>query len=63
VMEGTPAVQGRIAGVFPKDEGIQMLMKQFGLSYRRDVDTKRLKLNKKGSRKDAELKGSGKYIE
>ncbi|MFH1200605.1 MAG: ATP-binding cassette domain-containing protein, partial [Candidatus Micrarchaeota archaeon] len=47
VMEGTPAVQGRIAGVFPKDEGIQMLMKQFGLSYRRDVDTKRLKLNKK----------------
>jgi len=63
VMEGTPAVEGRVAGIFGKEEGVQMLMKQFDLSYRRDEQTRRLKLNKKGSKKDAELKGSGKYIE
>ncbi|MFH1107476.1 MAG: ATP-binding cassette domain-containing protein, partial [Candidatus Micrarchaeota archaeon] len=63
VMEGVPAVEGRVAGIFDKDEGIRMLMRQFDLSYRRDGESRRLKLNKKGSKKDAELKGSGKYIE
>lgn len=63
VMEGEPAVEGRVAGTFGKEEGVQRLLRQFGLTYRRDEQTHRLKLNKRGSRKDTELKGSGRYVE
>ncbi|MFH1257745.1 MAG: ATP-binding cassette domain-containing protein, partial [Candidatus Micrarchaeota archaeon] len=51
VMEGESGKHGEVAGIFDKDEGVRMLMAEFDLSYRRDTDTKRLKLNKKGSKK------------
>ncbi len=63
VMEGESGKHGEVAGIFGKDEGIRMLMHEFDLSYRRDGETKRLKLNKKGSKKDVELKENRRFIE
>ncbi|MFH0971496.1 MAG: ATP-binding cassette domain-containing protein [Candidatus Micrarchaeota archaeon] len=63
VMDGESGKHGEVAGIFGKDEGIRMLMEEFDLSYRRDPETKRLKLNKKGSKKDVELKEKKRFIE
>lgn len=63
VFEGQPSVSGLVAGAFPKIDGIARLLNQFDLSYRLDPTTKRLKLNKKGSVKDRELKESGSFVE
>ncbi len=63
VMDGESGKFGEVKGIFDKDEGIRMLMKGFGLTYRKDADTKRLKLNKRGSKKDVELKKGHRYIE
>jgi len=62
-MDGETAKRGTVQGVYDKDEGVRMLLEKFDLSYRRDPDTKRLKLNKRGSVKDRELKESGAFIE
>lgn len=63
VLEGTPGKHGSVKGVYAKEEGVALLLGDFGLSYRRDEATKRLKLNKQGSTKDRELKEKGKYVE
>ncbi|MCL5011454.1 MAG: ATP-binding cassette domain-containing protein [Candidatus Marsarchaeota archaeon] len=63
IINGTPGEKGVIEGVFEKDEGIKKLLSAFELTYRRDDETNRIKLNKKGSVKDSELKKSGKFIE
>ncbi|MDP2717662.1 MAG: ATP-binding cassette domain-containing protein, partial [Candidatus Micrarchaeota archaeon] len=63
IIDGKPAVRGKVAGVFPKMEGVARLLKDFDLSYRRDQLTDRLKLNKAGSVKDRKLKESGQFVE
>lgn len=63
VMDGESGKHGMVDGIYGKEEGISKLMGEFDLSYRKDSETKRLKLNKKGSKKDVELKGMGKFIE
>lgn len=63
VMEGQPAVRGRVKGVYDKFDGAKVLLEQFNLTYRRDIDTGRLKLNKRGSQKDEELKKNRNFIE
>ncbi len=63
ILDGEPAKNGHVAGIFPKMEGIARLLKDFDLSYRRDQKTDRLKLNKAGSVKDRKLKESGQFVE
>ncbi len=63
VFGGTPSVKGRVEGIFSKDEGVARLLAQFDLSYRSDPASKRLKLNKRGSVKDRELKERGTFVE
>ena len=63
VFGGEPARRGVVEGVFGKDEGVRLLLSRFELSYRRDGETNRLKLNKQGSVKDRELKQTGKFVE
>jgi ATP-binding cassette subfamily E protein 1 len=63
IISGIPGEKGFIEGVFEKDEGIRRLLSAFDLTYRRDDKANRIKLNKKGSVKDAALKKSGKFIE
>ena len=52
VMDGNPSQNGFVKKICDKEEGMLELMEKFELSYRRDILTKRLKLNKKGSKKD-----------
>lgn len=63
VMDGEPAKHGFVKGIYNKNEGVRMLLEKFDLSYRRDLETHRLKLNKRGSVKDRELKGKGEFVE
>ena len=63
VFEGEPSVSGIVAGAFAKAEGIARLLSQFDLSYRSEPATRRLKLNKRGSVKDRQLKESGSFVE
>ena len=52
IISGESGKEGRVEGIYDKDDGIRRLMKDFDLSYRRDEESNRLKLNKKGSKKD-----------
>ncbi|MEK6954436.1 MAG: ATP-binding cassette domain-containing protein [Candidatus Micrarchaeota archaeon] len=63
VMDGKSGENGFVKGIFSKEEGVRMLMEEFDLSYRKDPETKRLKLNKQGSKKDVKLKGEGRFVE
>ncbi|MFH1750302.1 MAG: ATP-binding cassette domain-containing protein [Candidatus Micrarchaeota archaeon] len=63
VMDGKSGKRGFVRGIYGKEEGVRLLMEEFGLTYRKDIETKRLKLNKKGSKKDLELKERGRFVE
>ncbi|MBI5636230.1 ribosome biogenesis/translation initiation ATPase RLI [Candidatus Micrarchaeota archaeon] len=63
VMNGVPGENGFVKGAYEKNEGAAILLEEFDLSYRRDPDSNRLKLNKRGSVKDRELKESKKFVE
>ena len=63
VMDGKSGEHGYVKGIFDKEAGVRMLMEEFDLSYRKDSETKRLKLNKQGSKKDVKLRGEGKFVE
>jgi ATP-binding cassette subfamily E protein 1 len=61
VFEGTPSVEGRGAGPFPMREGMNRFLKMVGITFRRDADTKRPRINKQDSRLDKEQKEKGEY--
>ena len=63
VMGGESGKFGHVEGIYEKEEGIGKLLLEFELSYRRDNDSKRLKLNKAGSKKDTAAREKGKFIE
>lgn len=60
VFEGKPAVHGKVTGPFPMEEGMNSFLKNIGLTFRRDEESKRPRINKPGSQKDQEQKKSGK---
>jgi ATP-binding cassette subfamily E protein 1 len=43
------------------EDGMNAFLKQMGVTFRRDADTKRPRVNKPGSRLDKEQKESGRY--
>jgi len=61
VFEGTPSVDGRGAGPFAMREGMNRFLKGVGITFRRDADTKRPRINKLDSRLDKEQKARGEY--
>jgi ATP-binding cassette, sub-family E, member 1 len=61
VFEGEPAVKGVAHGPFSMEEGMNHLLKDVGITLRRDVESGRPRINKPGSQKDSEQKKSGKY--
>jgi ATP-binding cassette subfamily E protein 1 len=61
VFEGTPSVEGRGAGPFPMREGMNRFLKMVEITFRRDADTKRPRINKLDSRLDKEQKEKGEY--
>ncbi len=61
VFEGDPGVRGDIKGCFEMRDGMNMFLKELGVTFRRDESTLRPRINKLGSSKDREQKGKGKY--
>jgi ATP-binding cassette subfamily E protein 1 len=60
VFEGKPAVHGIVKGPFPMEEGMNKFLQNIQLTFRRDEESKRPRINKPGSQKDQEQKRSGK---
>ncbi|HVL88015.1 MAG TPA: ribosome biogenesis/translation initiation ATPase RLI [Candidatus Thermoplasmatota archaeon] len=58
---GNPGVEGLCAGPFPMREGMNRFLADVGVTFRRDKDTRRPRVNKEGSRLDVEQRASGEY--
>ncbi|MFH0970223.1 MAG: ribosome biogenesis/translation initiation ATPase RLI [Candidatus Diapherotrites archaeon] len=61
LFEGEPGIKGRMRGPLGMEEGMNGLLKQLGITVRRDQNTKRPRINKQGSVKDMEQKKKGDY--
>jgi len=61
VFSGVPGVTGRATSPLAKEEGMNLFLKEVGLTYRRDVNSGRPRVNKPGSKLDREQKEAGKY--
>lgn len=61
VFSGKPGVRGEIKGSFEMREGMNLFLKELGVTFRRDESTLRPRINKIWSAKDREQKGTGKY--
>lgn len=61
VFSGTPSVEGHARGPFSLREGMNLFLKTMDITFRRDTETKRPRINKMGSKKDREQKASGEY--
>ncbi|MDG6898771.1 MAG: ATP-binding cassette domain-containing protein, partial [Nitrososphaerota archaeon] len=61
VFDGVPGVKGKATSPLPKEEGMNAFLKQVGLTYRRDVNTGRPRVNKPGSKLDREQKAKGAF--
>lgn len=61
VFGGSPGVSGEATPPLQKDDGMNTFLKQIGLTYRRDVNTGRPRVNKPESKLDREQKSRGAY--
>jgi len=61
VFEGEPGVRGEVKGCFEMREGMNIFLKELGVTFRRDELSLRPRINKIGSAKDREQKQKGKY--
>ncbi|MFH0870394.1 MAG: ribosome biogenesis/translation initiation ATPase RLI [archaeon] len=59
IFEGKPAVHGKVEGPFFMEEGMNRFLRNVKLTFRRDEESKRPRINKLGSQKDQEQKSSG----
>ncbi len=60
VFTGTPAVHGDAQGPFPMEHGMNVFLQGIELTFRRDEESHRPRLNKQGSVADREQKAEGK---
>ncbi len=61
VFSGEPARRGVGEGPFPMREGMNRFLEMVGITFRRDADTNRPRINKLDSRLDREQKTAGEY--
>ena len=61
VFEGEPTVYGEAHGPFSMETGMNKFLKNLGITFRRDEETRRPRVNNIGSRLDREQKESGNY--
>ncbi|UCE14751.1 MAG: ATP-binding cassette domain-containing protein, partial [Candidatus Heimdallarchaeota archaeon] len=54
LFEGNPGYNGETLGPFSKREGLNHFLKRINVTFRRDPETGRARLNKRGSRLDRE---------
>jgi ATP-binding cassette subfamily E protein 1 len=61
VFSGKPSISGSLNGPMNMEEGMNFFLEKVGITLRRDVETKRPRINKEESKKDRIQKSSGKY--
>lgn len=61
VFEGEPGKRGEALDPFEMREGMNRFLRSAGITFRRDEDTKRPRVNKPGSRLDREQKAKGEF--
>ncbi|HLE35175.1 MAG TPA: ATP-binding cassette domain-containing protein, partial [Nitrososphaerales archaeon] len=61
IFTGKPSVEGTATETLSKEQGMNMFLKGLELTYRRDPDSNRPRVNKIGSRLDRAQKESGNY--
>jgi len=61
VFSGAPGQRGVGEGPFPMREGMNRFLSTVGITFRRDADTNRPRINKLDSRLDREQKSAGEY--
>src|SRR5437879_1574764 len=61
VFSGDPGHTGVGEGPFPMRDGMNRFLKMVGITFRRDADTNRPRINKLDSRLDREQKSAGEY--
>ena len=61
VFTGEPSVKGNATGPYDVTKGMNKLLEYLDITVRRDIETKRPRINKKDSVLDREQKKSGKY--
>lgn len=61
VFEGKPSVYGEANGPFSMEDGMNKFLQNLGITFRRDEETRRPRVNNLGSRLDREQKESGNY--
>jgi len=63
VFTGEPGRMGIAKGPMDVGEGMKIFLKSVDLTLRRDPETKRPRINKRGSKKDRELRARGEWYE
>ncbi len=61
VFDGTPGVEGHASSVLPLKVGMNKFLKDMGVTFRRDPQTGRPRINKEGSQMDTQQKATGQY--
>jgi len=61
IFDGTPAISGEAKGPYTMEQGMNMFLKDLGITFRRDAESGRPRANKVGSVLDREQKSEVKY--
>lgn len=61
VFTGKAGIQGQGDNPLSLEEGMNKFLRDMGITFRRDAETKRPRVNKEGSRLDREQKNKGRY--
>ena len=61
IFSGEQSIRGEATSPMEKEEGMNIFLKDLGISYRRDIDTGRPRVNKPDSKLDREQKERGTY--
>lgn len=61
VFRGEPSRSGEAVGPLPLRDGMNLFLSDVGITFRRDLEAKRPRINKKGSRLDQEQRNKGEY--
>ena len=61
VFEGQPMLSGEVLGPFNMRDGMNRFLRNIGITFRRDEETKRPRVNKLGSQLDRTQKAEGEY--
>jgi len=61
IFEGYPSLEGKASPPMQKEDGMNKFLKALSITYRRDENTGRPRVNKEGGRLDRMQKDSGDY--